>query len=164
MFSPPHDLKTLYDTHAAGLYAFALNLSRSEADARDIMQETFCRVARQKGELREPKAFLFQVAYRIFLDQRRRQAVREENTPEPERLFQAAEDPDEGSFREALGSALGELPAEQRAVVHLKLWGGLTFEEIAKALELSPNTAASRYRYGIDKLRTLLRPIYDEIR
>jgi len=161
---PPTDLQTLYDAHAGALYAFALNLSRCEADARDILQETFCRVARQNGELREPKAFLFQVAYRIFLDQKRRQAVREENVPEPEKLFQPADDPDEAGFREALQGALGELPPEQRAVVHLKLWGGLTFEEIATALELSPNTAASRYRYGLDKLRTLLRPIYDEIR
>jgi RNA polymerase sigma-70 factor (ECF subfamily) len=48
-------------------------------------------------------------------------------------------------------------------VVHLKLWEGLTFEEIAAALETSANTAASRYRYGIDKMRARLRPFYDEI-
>ena len=59
--------------------------------------------------------------------------------------------------------ALGELPEEQRAVVHLKLWAGLTFEEIAAALEIPPNTAASRYRYGLDKLRAQLRPLYEEI-
>jgi RNA polymerase sigma-70 factor, ECF subfamily len=59
---------------------------------------------------------------------------------------------------------LGELPADQRAVLHLKLWEGLTFEQIAAALEISPNTAASRYRYGLDKLRRLLRPLYDEIK
>ncbi len=55
------------------------------------------------------------------------------------------------------------LPADQRAVVHLKLWEHLTFDEIAQALDLSANTAASRYRYGIDKLREALRPIYEEI-
>ena len=59
----------------------------------------------------------------------------------------------EQEFRLALAGALGELPADQRAVVHLKLWEGLTFDQIAEALELSPNTAASRYRYGLDKLR-----------
>ena len=60
--------------------------------------------------------------------------------------------------------ALAELPADQRAVVHLKLWAGLTFDEIAGTLGIPPNTAASRYRYGIDKLRTRLRPIYKELR
>lgn len=39
----------------------------------------------------------------------------------------------------------------------------MTFEEIAGALAIPPNTAASRYRYGIDKLRDLLRPLYDEV-
>jgi len=59
---------------------------------------------------------------------------------------------------------LGELPAEQRAVVHLKLWEEFTFETIATALDISPNTAASRYRYGLDKLRDRLRPLYEEIK
>ena len=59
--------------------------------------------------------------------------------------------------------ALGNLPADQRAVVHLKLWEGMTFEQIAGLLEIPPNTAASRYRYGLDKMRELLRPLYDEI-
>ena len=63
-----------------------------------------------------------------------------------------------------MNAALGELPSEQRAVVHLKLWEGLTFEQIAESLGIPMNTAASRYRYGLDKLRQRLRPLYDEIR
>ncbi len=60
--------------------------------------------------------------------------------------------------------SIGELPPEQRAVVHLKLWEELTFEAIAEALDLPANTAASRYRYGLDKLRERLRPLYEEIK
>jgi RNA polymerase sigma-70 factor (ECF subfamily) len=78
-------------------------------------------------------------------------------------IFAPANDPDVKFFHEELAVALGELPEEQRAVVHLKLWEGLTFEEIAEALEISANTAASRYRYGLDKLRERLRPLYKEI-
>jgi len=48
--------------------------------------------------------------------------------------------------------------------VHLKLWEGLTFERIAALLELPANTAASRYRYGIDKLRERLRPLFEELK
>jgi RNA polymerase sigma-70 factor (ECF subfamily) len=55
------------------------------------------------------------------------------------------------------------LPEDQRIVAHLKLWEGLTFDAIAQLLDISPNTAASRYRYGVDKLRTLLRPLYNEL-
>ena len=49
-------------------------------------------------------------------------------------------------------------------MVHLKLWDGLTFEQIADALDIPLNTAASRYRYGLDKLREHLRPLYEEIK
>ena len=63
-----------------------------------------------------------------------------------------------------MANALAELPPDQRVIVHLKLWEGLTFDAIAETLEISPNTAASRYRYGLDKLRDRLRPIYDEIK
>jgi len=59
---------------------------------------------------------------------------------------------------------MGELPPEQRAVTHLKLWEKLTFEQIAETLDIPANTAASRYRYALDKLRERLRPLYDEIR
>ena len=84
--------------------------------------------------------------------------------PEPAPIFAPASEPDERAFREALGAALGEIPVDQRAVVHLKLWEGLTFEQIAELLGIPLNTAASRYRYGLDKLRERLRPLYDEIR
>jgi RNA polymerase sigma-70 factor (ECF subfamily) len=49
-------------------------------------------------------------------------------------------------------------------VVHLKLWEGLTFGQIADLLGIPLNTAASRYRYALDKLRERLRPLYDEIK
>ena len=78
--------------------------------------------------------------------------------------FAPANDPDEQTFRAALADALAELPAEQRAVVHLKFWEGLTFEQIAEALDIPLNTAASRYRYGLDKLREWLRPLYEEMK
>lgn len=161
------DLRELYDDHAQALFAFVLRLSRSEADTRDILQEIFCRLAREPalvGKMGNPRAYLFRCAFRLFVDLRRRGVTREEHVAQSEPVFQDPEDPDENGFRLALEDALGRLPAEQQAVVHLKLWQGCTFEEIASALGLSANTAASRYRYGLEKLRTLLRPIYEEIR
>ena len=55
-----------------------------------------------------------------------------------------------------LGEALAELPFEQREVVMMHLQTSMTFSSIARARQISPNTAKSRYRYGIDKLRSLL--------
>ena len=62
-------------------------------------------------------------------------------------------DPDTAEFALRVQAALDELPPEQRSVAHLKLWQGLTFEEIAVAQGIPLHTAASRYRYGLAKLR-----------
>ena len=57
---------------------------------------------------------------------------------------------------QALAQSLPLLPAEQREVVVLKVWGALTFEQIGEQLQLSPNTAASRWRYAMEALRRLI--------
>jgi RNA polymerase sigma-70 factor (ECF subfamily) len=165
------DLAALYDAHAGPVYAFALNITRSEADARDVLQEVFIRLARQPeaaASLRDPRAFLLRLAHHQVVDSARRRSSRDRRhdafQTETLGVFAPSDDPDEATFRAELAEALGELPEDQRAVVHLKLWERLTFEQIADLLGLSPNTAASRYRYGLDKLRTRLRPLYDEIR
>jgi len=93
-----------------------------------------------------------------------RQRHYEQMAAEPLELFAPAPEPDGRALGQNSLGRLGELPPEQRAVVHLKLWEGLTFEQIAEMLGISLNTAASRYRYGLDKLRQRLRPLYDEIR
>ncbi len=165
------DLERLYDGHAQALFAFLLNLTRNEADTRDLLQELFIKIARRPEMLdgvREERAFLLRLAHNLAIDLMRRRGTREKNYEELAadigNVFALSTDPDERAFREGLSRALGELPPEQRAVVHLKLWEGWTFEQIATSLEIPPNTAASRYRYGIDKLRERLRPLYEEIK
>jgi len=165
------DLERLYEDHAQALFAFLLDFTRDENDTRDILQDVFVRLARHPHLLdgvREARAFLIRLAHNAAIDLMRRRGARgkyhERFGAERVSLFAATADPDEAAFRIELSSALAELPPEQRAVVHLKLWEGLTFEQIATALEIPANTAASRYRYALDKLRGRLRPLYEEIK
>lgn len=167
----PAKLERLYDDHAQALFAFLLNLTRDEADTRDLLQDIFVKLARQPDLLdsaRDERAFLLRLAHNAAIDLMRRRGTRDKHREqfgvEQISAFAQTNDPDETAFRAELSAALGELPADQRAVVHLKLWEGLTFEQIAAALEIPLNTAASRYRYGLDKLRERLRPLYDEIK
>jgi RNA polymerase sigma-70 factor (ECF subfamily) len=167
----PPDLRLLYDAHAGALFGFVLNLTRNEADTRDVLQEVFLKIARDPQQLvavRDARAWLLRLAHHLAIDRLRRcrtgDRALERAAAEPTQIFAASSDPDETAFRSALADALVELPAEQRAVVHLKLWEDLTFAEIAETLDIPPNTAASRYRYGIDKLQALLRPLYEELR
>ena len=167
----PANLERLYADHAQALFAFLLNFTRDEADTRDVLQEIFVKLARQPDLLasaRDERAFLLRLAHNAAIDMMRRRGTRDKHHEqfgaENISAFAPTSDPDEAAFRQELSRALGELPADQRAVVHLKLWENLTFEQIAAALEIPLNTAASRYRYGLDKLRSRLRPLYDEIK
>ena len=167
----PADLARLYDDHAQALFAFLLNLTRHESDTCDILQELFIKLARQpdlREGLRDERAFLLRLAHNAAIDLLRRRATRQRNyeqlAAEQAELFAPVPDADEQAFRQALTEALGVLPVDQRVVVHLKLWEGMTFEAIAALLDVPLNTAASRYRYGLDKLRERLRPLYDEIK
>lgn len=165
------DLERLYDAHAAALYAFGLHLTRDEGETRDLIQEVFVKLARNPGLLRdvtEPRSFLFRLLHNASIDRFRRRQTRQVHlealAAEPAPVFAPTDDPDEQAFRDALAQGLLSLPPEQREVIHLKLWQGLTFDAIAEILGIPLNTAASRYRYGLDKLRQHLRPLYEELR
>jgi RNA polymerase sigma-70 factor (ECF subfamily) len=168
--SPGIELEDIYDGHASALHAFLLNLTRNEADTRDLLQEVFVRIARRSNldGVGDPRRFLLRLAHNLAVDMIRRRTARERRqdgyAADQKTLFAPVDDADRAAFEAELSRALAALPVEQQAVVHLKLWEEMTFEEVAEALEISPNTAASRYRYGIDKLRALLRPFYDEIK
>jgi len=165
------DIERLYDAHATALFAFALHLTHHEADARDLIQDLFVRLARQPGLLQgitDTRAFLLRCLRNAAIDLFRRRQSRDQTTASlarhPSHPFAPASHPDEQGFRNALAQAMEALPEDQRSVLHLKLWEGMTFEAIANLLEIPPNTAASRYRYGLDKLRHQLRPLYEELR
>jgi RNA polymerase sigma-70 factor (ECF subfamily) len=166
----PSETERLYDEHAPSLFAFLLNLTRNECETRDLLQEIFLKIAREPcllENVRNERAYLIRLARNLAVDFMRRRESRQRTNEtmaiELVSIFAPANDPDEDVFRNELSQALKELPEEQGAVAYLKLWEGLTFEEIADILDISPNTAASRYRYGLDKLRDRLRPLYKEI-
>ena len=75
--------------------------------------------------------------------------------------FASAGDPDEAAFRAELAAGLGELPSEQRAVVHLKLWEDLTFERIAAVLGISEGNASVRLNRAKTRLREWMGPVDD---
>src|SRR4051812_41135575 len=151
----PLSLARVYDAHADALFGFLLNLTRLEADARDALQEVFVKLARRPELLegvRDERAFLLRLAHHAALDLFRRKETRaryETRFAEETPLFTETAPGEESAFREQVAAALAEVPEEQRAVVHLKLWEGLPFDAIAGVLGFSPNTAASRYRYAL---------------
>lgn len=154
-------LESLYDAHAQSVFAFLLHLSRSEEVTRDLLQDVFLRLAgRMLPPLLKPRAYLLRLAHNVWIDHVRRETgrahVAEQAVLEP--LCEPVAPIFDSEQAAAISAALAKLPAEQRAVVHLKIWEGLNFREIGAALDIPTHTAASRYRYALSKLRGLVRP------
>jgi RNA polymerase sigma-70 factor (ECF subfamily) len=154
------NLEELYGRHGEDLYRYLVFRLGSAEDAEDVLQESFCRFARYDLRwklVRDPRAFVFRVArneaHRFLRRKIGRRAGEEEIMRGARCGFAAAFiPPDEPSLPLLLARAEG-LPAEQQEAVYLKVFDGLTFKEIASVCGVSANTAASRYRYGIQKLR-----------
>jgi RNA polymerase sigma-70 factor (ECF subfamily) len=132
-----------------------------------VLQDVFVKLGRNAGVLdgvQDVRGFVLRITRNTVLDGLRHSGLRRKPVEGEPRVSVAPDVETDGAvFRDAVVEAQGELPVEQREVVAMKLWEGRTFAEIAEACGISPNTAASRYHYGIDKLQAPLRPLYDEL-
>ena len=156
----PEAIVALYDQYGARLFRVACSLISLPADAEDAVQEVFLGLVRGHTELERicnPRAYLFAALRRAALRLAER---RHAEMASPASAFQEIAAPVprtiDADRAEQLEHALSSLPAEQRELIALKIDGGLSFAEIALVLGISPNTAASRYRYAIEKLRIAL--------
>jgi RNA polymerase sigma-70 factor, ECF subfamily len=147
------------DRHGAALVLFAQQWVSSRADAEDIVQEAFVRFWRSRDRATDPAAYLYACVKRCVLEWRRgrtRLSRREKAAARPESEPSFAGPLEQDERRASIDAALRTLPENQREVLVMKVWGGLSFPQIAEALGIPSNTAASRYRYALAKLREQL--------
>jgi RNA polymerase sigma-70 factor (ECF subfamily) len=148
--------------HAPKLLLFAREQARSEADAQDLVQEAIVECWQRNNDGPPPLSLVFTAIHRRAIDFARREdrrANREQLAAADETQLWFDADVENREFSRVIQSALAELPVEQREVITLKVWGGMTFAEIADALGIPANTAASRYRYGLSELRKRTRQV-----
>ncbi len=149
--------RELLARHGPALVLFARQWLGRHADAEDAVQDGFVRLLNARRTPDDRLAYLYACVRTAAIDAARTRARRkrvDEKRATPESVF--AEAPEQAELASAVDAALGGLPVEQREVVVMKIWGGLTFSQIAAALDLSPNTVASRYRYAIERLESAL--------
>ena len=154
--------RTCYAQLAPKLLLFARQWVASLADAEDVVQTAFVKFWRHRPDA-EPEHYplLYSTVRTCALDLIRTDSRR------GRREQVIATDPEEPFFdativhrenADLISLALNQLPEPQREVLVLRIWGELTFSEIAATLGDSINTVASRYRYAIDALRRILKP------
>jgi RNA polymerase sigma-70 factor (ECF subfamily) len=148
------DLEEAYDRFGGQLYRHALALTRQTADAEDAVQGVLVKLAGRlaaREEIRDMEAYLHVAVHR---EAQRLAGGRRPGGPLVDLVA-----PKNGASPEEtvmVNQALGGLPPEQREVVMLHIYGGMTFRRIAEVLGIPPDTAASRYRYAREKLKESL--------
>jgi RNA polymerase sigma-70 factor (ECF subfamily) len=161
----------LYDEKAAELLLYGRALGLGESEAEDTLQETFVALLKLKAAPENPAHYAVRAFRNRALNFKRSLWRRVSRELEAIRWFEPADHnsdanaPDASGEREAEAQrALTKLPVEQREVIVLKIWHAMTFEAIGAALEVSPNTIAGRYRYGMQKLKGILNgPEYERL-
>ena len=153
-------LETIWEVAGGRLYAIALWRTGSEADARDVVQDVFVRLASRRHDLTNvssPHLWLLTVAHRAAIDLTRRRAVRAaEPLDDTQFVAGPGSDPHRAAEASRLSGALSRLPAQQREAVSLRHLAGHSFREIAAITGVPTFTAASRCRLGLARLRKLL--------
>jgi RNA polymerase sigma factor (sigma-70 family) len=154
MVMSPQEFGRLVDAHAPPLVLYA----RQWCDApEDVVQEAFLKLVALREPPREAVPWLYRVVRNAALDAgkvARRRQRREAVAARPLRWF--VEPEVEGLDAEAAVAALRRLEEEQREVIVARLWGGLSFEEIAAVAGCSASTAFRRFAAGIRALRQML--------
>jgi RNA polymerase sigma-70 factor (ECF subfamily) len=151
----PHSWRTWVEAHASRFLLFARDQTRCEADAQDVLQEALVETWQRCGGKPPDAPLVFATIRRRSIDLARsndRRMRREETSPE---WFCAPSDT--AARDEELEQAVKTLPPSLREALVLKIWSGLTFQEIAATLGIPANTAASRYRYALERLRAPLK-------
>ena len=146
--------ESLYQQKAAGLILYGRALGLSHSEAEDVLQETFLALLRLEERPEEPERYCLRAFRNRALNYHRSVWRRLAREWESLRWFERSSVDSETESQAV--AALTKLPAEQREVIVLKIWNKMTFDEIGRLLEISPNTIAGRYRYGLNKLRFLL--------
>lgn len=154
----------IYDYYSDDLMAMAYNLCRNPGLAEDVLHDVFVAFFKRAGSLTLTGSLRAYLAVSVVNQVRKVVTSKQYATIkgyEADRIDYDGLSPDERLMRQEIyqqiEEALGELPIEQREVICLHLQGQMTFKEISRELGCSINTIQSRYRYGLDRLRSLLR-------
>jgi RNA polymerase sigma-70 factor (ECF subfamily) len=159
LVSPEH-LARLIDEHAAALELYAAQWAASPAD---VVQEAFLRLVRQTELPERVVPWLYRVVRNLAISAARSAERRRRHEMRAARGGAAWFSATEGSLLDAevATDALRDLPDEQREVIIARLWGGLSFEQIAEVTDTSSSTAHRRYEAGLAALRERLGVTWD---
>lgn len=147
----------LYEAKAAQLILYGRAIGLSHNESEDLVQETFIALLKLPAAPENRDGYLYRAFRNRAVNYKRGLWRRITRELEAKGWFES--DSEQSPLEGEAMRVLQRLPAEQREVIVLKIWNQQTLEQIGELLDLSPNTVAGRYRYGIQKLRQALKGI-----
>lgn len=155
-----HWLEDIYRGHRRGLFGLALSVVREAAAAEDAVHEAFARMAgRGSPPAGDATAYAYKAVRNAAIDQARRRQARPSPTPDNASLFVApqSEQPDHAAqaneTQRMLMNAIDNLPGPEREAVVMRIYGGLTYLQIAEATGRPLTTVSSQYQRALGALR-----------
>jgi RNA polymerase sigma factor (sigma-70 family) len=145
-------LRGFYETHRQELYTYSLALTRNREAAEDAIHTAFQRLLRRGSAPTDLRPYVFRCVRNAAIDDLRSKKRREDG------IFDLPSNTDPAPALELgaeLHQALGRLSEDERETIVLKVFDGLTLQEIADLRDASINTVASWYRRGMEKLKVL---------
>lgn len=153
----------IYEKYEGDMFTLAVSLLNDVSAAEDVVHDVFVSFAQSAEKIRlkgSLKGYLLTCVANLARDRIRARNRHAAGLAKAESVSRDSHDPSEllvcDEELRRLAQAMAQLPYEQREVVTLYLRGGMTFRAIAKSQNVSINTIQSRYRYGLEKLRSLL--------
>ena len=156
----PAAVELIWERYAIDLFAYLQGVLCSRQDAEDVLQTVFVRIVQKRHRLAKAHhldAYVYRIARNeasSFISRRKRE--RKAKLVNESWLIVLEDKQETNELAGQIKAALVCLPQQQREVIVMKIYRQKTFLEISRLLGLSRNTVASRYRYGMEKLRTLL--------
>jgi len=149
------EVQRFYQDHGSALLLYACSLLGRKHAAEDVLHQVFMKLLEQNTMPGEPRPYLFRAVRNAALNVMRQES-KDVDVTDIEPWFEAPQQDHAANL--TLKAELVQISVEQRQVLVMHLWGGLSFEEIGKVLDIPANTSASRYRYAIQKLRERMLP------
>lgn len=156
-------MQCIYQRYKDDLLTLARALSNDKTLAEDVVHDVFVSFAESVGKLHLRKSLKAYLAASVRNAVNDRLRTKKRHTTKEKQLEPVRTPPDSPDKQAAkkevvqlLRQALGQLPSEQREAVLLHIRSGLTFKQIATLQDVSINTVQGRFRYGLEKLRSLL--------
>jgi RNA polymerase sigma-70 factor (ECF subfamily) len=172
-------LEPLVEKYKRPLYSFILKMTEGREDAEEIFQETWFRALKNLHKFRHKNFlnWLFRIAHNLVIDRARRSRKNvsmqssigsaENDSTLEDQLAAPGISPAEEAGGTGLGKQIEEavetLSPEQKEVFLLRMYGNVSFKEIAKIQKCSINTCLARMQYALTKLRSILKEQYEEL-